>query len=136
MPVKQSDFMCAVVAALRNDSTLESFVNDRIYTQVPQDKPPVSFPYVKVSLLSQGDWSTKTDYGYDGILQCDVWSNYKGALKPLQIMESIHAVLHQKPLTLPEGQNVCLNFDLFDQLTEQGTQIMHGVVRFRAILSE
>ncbi len=136
VPVKQSDFMCAVIVALRNDSTLASFVNNRIYTQVPQEDPTIPFPYIKCSLLQQGDWSTKTDYGYNGILQCDVWSNYKGNIQVLQIMEAIHDVLHRKPLLLASGQNVCLNFDISDQLTEQGTQIMHGVSRFRALLSE
>lgn len=136
MPVKLYDFMCAVIDALRNDSTLASFVSSRIYTQVPQEDPTIPFPYVKVSLLNQLDWSTKTDYGYAGIVQCDAWSNKEAAAEVLQIMDAIHDVLHHKPLVLTEGQNVCLDYDVSDQLTEQGTQIMHGVVRFRAILSE
>ena len=125
--------LAAVYAQLQADVPLVTLVGGRIYNHVPQDTP---FPYVRVRLDAMAEWDTKQDFGYNGDVYCDAWSAKQGDLQPLQIADALREALHDKPLTLPEGQCVCLRHLAVSIFVEPDGQAHHIVTRFRTFLSE
>jgi len=132
-----TEVLAAIYAQLAASAPLVAITGGRIYNHVPQGSPAgTPFPYVRFRPAGLSDWSDKGSYGYDGDIYIDAWSDKQDDSDLTTIHDYLMDALHRVPLTLPTGQNVCLDFRFFDTTVEPDGQAHHGVSRFRMLLTE
>ncbi len=86
----------AIYQKLTEDNALMTQISG-VFDRPPQDS---SFPYVTIGESSGRDWSTKTSTGMEHLITLHVWSREGGRKQAANIMERIHALLHQGSLTV------------------------------------
>lgn len=126
-------FQKAVVAALKADATVASFVGARVYDMAPAD---AGYPY-----LSLGPSSTVPDddegiEGREETLQIDVWDRSNGLMHPCRaIADAVYAALHEVTLSLDGAYaNVETNVTLMQVFADPDGLTAHGVVQVTGMI--
>lgn len=121
----------AVYDALKADATLMAKVDD-VY-----DEPVASptYPYVAIGDGKNTDLSTKTETLTEHNVRMDSWSDATGRMETKEIMELVHAALHDVTLTVTGNVLVNLRFDESEDIRDPDTspRLYHGVMHFRAV---
>jgi hypothetical protein len=79
------------------------------------------------------DWSTGTEDGAEHELTLHVWSRAGGKKQVQEIMESVKAVLHDKPLLLEDHYLINLRYAFSEARLDPDGDTFHGIVRYRAV---
>lgn len=92
----------ALYAKLIGDAALAAFVGERIYDAPPQT---VVFPWLEMGdrQLIPDDTSTESgasDAGIEDNIDLHIWSRYSGKKEVLQIVDTLHTLLHGVSLTI------------------------------------
>lgn len=110
----------------------------QVFDEVPQGTDLTKYVTIGETAFERA-WDTHDSEGSEQFPQVNAWSSAKGSREVQLIMEEIDARLHNQPLTLASGQLVLLQRDFATVLREQpnpGETWRHGVLRYRAIISE
>lgn len=124
-PVQQAAF-----AALSAAAAVTAFVSQRIYDAVP---PQPTFPYIEIGETSAVPFDTKSWAGEDASILLHVWSQYRGRKECKQILDAIHATLHEAALTVSGHNFVLCRYQYSDVMRDPDGLTYHGVIRFRVL---
>lgn len=128
-----AEILSLTIARLKADTgpgSLASFVSDKIFSHAPQETP---LPLVRARWQDANEWDTKDSDGLSGFIVCDVWTDYRGDLKSMQIIDRIDAVLHNQPLSMTTGQSLILRHSSQTAFTEPDGLTHHAVIKFQHI---
>lgn len=130
--MNQWNLQVALVDRLLADEAVKSFVDARVYDDVPQN---TAFPYVVVGDDTSIDWSQDCSLGAESTITIHVWSRYSGRKEAKQIMTAIYETLNRKELTISGAQNVICHFDYEDTFLDPDGATRHGVIRLRLLIT-
>jgi len=120
----------AIYQTLTNDATLMALVVG-VFDRPPQG---TAFPYITLGESAGSDWSTKTTTGMEQNVTLHVWSREGGRAEAASIMERIHTLLHQAPLSVTGQTLVSIRFSASNILLENDGWTYQGVMTFQAFL--
>jgi hypothetical protein len=104
----------------------------KVYDDPPQGS---AYPYVVIGDDACADASTKTDEGEDIDLTIHVWSRYRGKKEAKEILAAIKDALHDQPLSATGWGLVMARFEFSSVFPDPDGLTMHGVSRFRFVLT-
>lgn len=130
--ISHVEALAAIIAVLKADARLRTFVGERIFNHVPQDEIN---PCIRVRIESGGEWDTKTSDGWQNSVRVDVWSEYQGDKESLEIADIIDDILHDASLSLASSQSLLLRHDTRDAFTEPDGATHHTVLRYLHIIT-
>lgn len=120
----------AIYDALRNDEALNAMVFG-IYDHVPQGS---AYPFIALGETDCRDWSSMTCAGSEHRLVIQVWSREGGQAQCLEILERLHATLHDANLTI-EGQTLVMAHFVMAQVGLDTDGVTYcGKMQFRLLL--
>ncbi len=131
----------AVIARLKADTTVASFVGSKVYDRVPETtdgKPDVPSPYI-----SMGPWTVLPDDAdcIDGVEitgQIDVWSwgggEAYGSAQVQKIADAARRSLHNAEFSLTTNALAELQHVLTRILRDDDGVTNHAVVQFTAVV--
>ena len=131
--VKHADVLKAIYTILSTDATISSLVGTNISNQPPQDGP---VPHIRFRWGGVGEWDTKSSHGYEGTIFVDVWTQYSGDLKTLEIADAVDDALHLSTLSLISGQSVLVRHQSMDTFIEPDNETHRSVQRFTVLVTE
>lgn len=131
-----NDFQKKLYERLTGTGALTALVGTRIFNHIPPDT--TAFPYVKFTIPTINDWSTKTEFGQDLEVQIDVWGSAEkaGDKQIIEVGEVIRDAVNRLPLALAGGQSVTLQLGSMFILTEPDEISHHLVSRYSALVTE
>lgn len=133
MPDASLAVQAAIIGALRAAPAVTALVTNRIYDR---PSPQAFMPYIS---SGPEDWQQTDGVGllsHTGALQIDVWSVADGMTETARIANAVQDALHQKNLTLENGNLVMLLHRVTRYLTEADGQTTHAAMDFRALTQE
>jgi Protein of unknown function (DUF3168) len=115
--------------ALAESSDLAALLGGvRIYDTAPLAS---NFPYITLGQSAIRDWSTGAQ-GSDLSLTLHVWSPFGGEKHLQNVLETIRAVLHDRPLLLADHRFVTLHHEFSEARLDPEGDAFHGIIRYRA----
>jgi Protein of unknown function (DUF3168) len=131
MPNSTWALQSAVHARLTSDAALLALLGGAfIYDRAPQ---AAAYPYVTYGQSTTRDWSTGSERGDEHVLTIHVWSHGDGRKSVEAIVDAIRAALHEVTLTLNGHRLINLRRDFAETRRENDGDIMHALIRFRAV---
>jgi hypothetical protein len=119
----------SIYQTLSGDAALSAMITG-VYDRVPQN---TAFPYITIGETTGRDWSSRTTTGMNLVVTLHVFSRAGGRQEALQIMERIHALLHEGDLEMTDQVLIMMRFEMSDVLLEQDGFTYQGVIRFQAL---
>ncbi|EJF91680.1 DUF3168 domain-containing protein [Bartonella tamiae] len=120
-----------IVQILRNDKDVQSFVDKRIFDQVPED---ASFPYISIGSFD----ITTTPYDCfeieDVSIQIDVWSRSVGFVEMREISHAVRHCLHNKDFELPNNAAILFIHQISRELRDPDGLTSHAALTFNAVV--
>ena len=104
-----------------------------VFDDVPED---TAYPYVVVGEDTAINVSAKTLDIHEHTITIHTWSQYRGRKEIKVIMEQIYDTLNDASLSVSGGQLVNLKHEFETTLVEGDGITRHGVMRFRAVVSD
>jgi hypothetical protein len=115
---------------LTDDPVLISMLQRRIFNHVPQDTP---LPVLRFRWDQVGEFDTKDSAGWDGNIQIDVWTDYRGDREQAIILDRLDEILHLQPFVMSSGQSLLLRHDFVNNFTEPDGITHHATIRYRHV---
>ena len=122
----------ALYSRLNDDSTLGALVTG-VVDAVPDD---TALPIAVIGPSTSTDDATKTLDARDYVFNVDVWSNYRGMKETKNIVKQVYSLLHDYALTVSGASMVNLRCEFTTELLEDNGVTRHGVMRFRAFITD
>jgi len=121
----------ALIARLKADADVAAYVDERIYTRVPNDE---EFPYV--SLPSMENRSVLVDCIdlAEVTIQIDVWSRKPGLEELREIAEAVRTALHEADLSLTSHACVYLKHEQTHEMYDPDGTTTHAALMFEATI--
>ena len=113
-------------------TALDAALACSVYDTVP---PNSAFPYVSFGEDTVVDWSAALIDGEDFTLTLHAWDRARGRKSVREILATIKDTLHEQPLTVSGRTLVELRFDFSTVLDDPDGQTIHGVIRFRGLIT-
>ena len=104
-----------------------------VFDDVPTD---TAYPYVVIGDETATNISAKDKYFHEHTLTILIWSQYRGNRDIKEIMEQVYAALNDVSYTVSGASGVNLKHEFQTTLTEGDGITRHGVMRFRAVVSD
>lgn len=133
MALLTTELQTAVFSAL-NSATINDISGSdvSVFDFVPVD---TSYPYIALGEETGNNISAKDVDIFEYTLNIDIWSQYRGKKEIKLIMNQINTLLHDVNLSLSSGSLVNLKQEFTATFTEPDNLTRHGVIRFRAVVS-
>lgn len=116
---------------------LSGNITGGVYDRV---QPGTPFPYTKIGETTSVPWDTHDSDGSESTITLHTFGVAQDSQEVEGILDEIDALLHHKPLALASGSLVMLRREFKesfeDQLEMPGQRSTHGVLRYRALMSE
>lgn len=128
-----AEILSLTIARLKADTgpgSLAALVPNKIFNHVPQE---TALPVIRARWQDSVEWDTKDSDGLSGYIVCDVWTDNRGDLTSLQIIDRIDAILHNQPLSMTTGQSLILRHSSQTAFTEPDGLTHHAVIKFQHI---
>ena len=135
MTVHSWELQKTVFSALNsgNITDYDSTAITGVFDDVPQG---TAYPYIVVGEETAIDVSSKDRDIFEHTLTVHVWSQYRGRRDIKVIMKQVHDILHDSSLTVSGGSMVNMRQEFQTTLLEGDGITRHGVIRFRAVVSD
>lgn len=127
----QKGIYSALASATINDVSGNRITN--IFDDVPSGTP---YPYIVVGDSTQVNISTKTVDIQEYTITLHIWSEYRGKAEVKQIMDQIYTTLHDNAITVTGATLVDIKQEFEETFVESDGITRHGVMRFRAVVSD
>ena len=121
----------ALYSKLNGDATLGNLI-EGVFDSVPDDN---TLPIVVIGEGTTTDNATKTLDARDYVFTIDVWSSYRGMKETKNIMQRVYTLLHDTALSVSGANVITLRCEFTTQVTEGDGVIRHGIMRFRAFIT-
>jgi len=121
-----------IYTTLNGDSALGDLVTG-VYDSIPDD---TVLPAVQIGSSTTTDDAMKGTDARSYIFQVDVWSAYRGFKEIKTIMQRVYALLHEQALVVSGANLINLRCEFTTQLIEGDGVIRHGIMRFRAYITD
>lgn len=118
-------------STLNNDSALNSFVNGRIYSNVP-DNP--TYPYIVIGDFELNDFGSHTFDGVDGSISFHVYTQSFNKKSNMQITNRLYALLHNTDLGIEGFATINFRANFNSVIREPDNRTHHGIQRYDIIL--
>jgi hypothetical protein len=122
----------ALYSRLNGDSTLGNLI-EGVFDSVPDDN---TLPIVVIGEGTTTDNATKTLDARDYVFTIDVWSSYRGMKETKNIMQRVYTLLHDTALSVSGANVITLRCEFTTQVIEGDGVIRHGIMRFRAFITD
>lgn len=122
----------ALYSRLNGDSALGDLVTG-VFDAVPED---TVLPCVVIGEGTSVDDGSKTLDARDYIFTVDVWSAYSGMKEIKNIMKQVYALLHEFSLSVSGANLIDLRCEFTTQVIEGDGVTRHGIMRFRAFITD
>tara|TARA_B100000424_G_C22791548_1_gene425069 strand:+ start:237 stop:635 length:399 start_codon:yes stop_codon:yes gene_type:complete len=122
----------ALYSRLNGDSTLLSLVNG-VFDSVPDDN---DLPIVVIGEGTTTDNAMKDLDARDYVFTVDVFSSYRGMKETKNIMQRVYDLLHDFALSVSGANVITLRCEFTTQVIEGDGVIRHGIMRFRAFITD
>ncbi len=135
MTVHSWELQKTVFSALNsgNITDYDSTAITGVFDDVPSG---TAYPYIVVGEETAIDVSSKDKDIFEHTLTVHVWSQYRGRRDIKVIMKQVHDILHDSSLTVSGGSMVNMRQEFQTTLLEGDGITRHGVIRFRAVVSD
>lgn len=120
----------AIFETLSEDAALMALVTG-IYDYIPAGG---MYPYLALGEMEGRDWSTKTEQGMEFRLMVRVFSREAGRKEAAQIMERVHALLHNADLTVSGHALILMRCESSAIRRENDGSTFQGILAFRALI--
>lgn len=135
MSIHSWELQKAVYSVL-NGASITDYAGSSI-TGVFDDVPEsTAYPYIVIGEEASNNISTKTLDMHEHTLTIHTWSQYRGNKDIKVIMKQIYDNLNDVSLSVSGGQSVNLKQEFLTTLIEGDGITRHGVMRFRAVVSD
>ena len=135
MTVHSFELQKSVFSAL-NGGSITDYNGDAI-TGVFDDVPEgTAYPYIVIGEETAIDGSAKDKDIFEHTLTVHVWSQYRGRRDIKVIMKQVHDLLHDSSLSVSGASMVNMRQEFQTTLLEGDGITRHGVIRFRAVVSD
>ena len=117
-------------------ANITDFAGDAItgvFDDVPTD---TAYPYIVIGDETATNISAKDKDFHEHTLTIHIWSQYRGNRDIKEIMEQVYAALNDVSYTVSGASGVNLKHEFQTTLTEGDGITRHGVMRFRAVVSD
>jgi len=104
-----------------------------VFDDVPEG---TAYPYVLVGEETLSDNSSKDKDIFEHTLTIHIWSQYRGRRDIKVIMKQVHDLLHDSSLSVNGASMVNMRQEFQTTLLEGDGITRHGVMRFRAVVSD
>ena len=95
-----------------------------------------TYPYILIGDGTSNDWSSKTHNGQSHLFTIHIWSDYQGRKEVREIMSDIYDLLHNQPMHLVGHKVVSIRFDFGDVFKDTEGTLIHGIQRYRVLVSQ
>lgn len=116
---------------LQGDSTLETYVVDRVYDHVPDQS---LYPFVRIGEENFEHWGAHDVEGFIGYFDIHTWTQGEGMKTCKKIQARIYQLLHNIDLSLSGHKTVSLLSGTTTTMLDPDGRTFHGVNRFNLIL--
>ena len=117
-------------------ANITDFAGDAItgvFDDVPTD---TAYPYIVIGDETATNISAKDKDFHEHTLTIHIWSQYRGNRDIKEIMKRVYAALNDVSYTVSGASGVNLKHEFQTTLTEGDGITRHGVMRFRAVVSD
>jgi hypothetical protein len=117
-------------------AALNGAIGAAVYDEVPAG---ATGPYVVIGEGTERPWDTMSDSGSEETVTLHAWSKATGTLEVKTLMAAVDAVLHDARLTLTGATMVIMRrefVEVFKEPDDAGGTWRHGVMRYRALLTQ
>lgn len=130
--LSQYELQKSLFTLLSADSTLSAMIAG-VYDAVPAG---AEYPYVTIGDIQARDWSSATTVGmqYQVVIRC--YSRQGGRKEALNILDRIHALLHDANPSVTGYQCVLLRYVLSDVALNGDGLTYEGIMRFNALVQD
>ena len=104
-----------------------------VFDDVPEG---TAYPYITIGDDTATNISAKGLDMHEHTLNIHIWSQYRGRRDIKVIMKQVHDILHDSSLTVSGGSMVNMRQEFQTTLLEGDGITRHGVIRFRAVVSD
>ena len=104
-----------------------------VFYDVPAD---TAYPYIRIGEETISDNSSKDKDIFEHTLTIHIWSQYRGNRDIKDIMKQVHDLLHNSALSVSGASMVNMRQEFHTTLIEGDGITRHGVMRFRAVVSD
>ena len=104
-----------------------------VFDDVPEN---TAYPYIRVGEETAIDSSAKDKDIFEHTLTIHIWSQYRGNRDIKEIMKQVHDTLHDSSLSVSGASMVNMRQEFQTTLLEGDGITRHGVMRFRAVVSD
>ena len=135
MSIHSFELQKAVFSALNTGSITDA--SGSAITGVFDDVPTnTAYPYIRIGEETLSDNSSKDKDSFEHTLTIHIWSQYRGNRDIKDIMKQVHDLLHDSSLTVSGASMVNMRQEFHTTITEGDGITRHGVMRFRAVVSD
>ena len=104
-----------------------------VFDDVPEG---TAYPYIVIGDDTATNISTKDKDIHEHTLNIHIWSQYRGRRDIKDIMKQVHDTLHDSSLSVTGDSLVNMRQEFQTTLLEGDGLTRHGVMRFRAVVSD
>tara|TARA_R100001510_G_C7656992_1_gene217901 strand:- start:2610 stop:3008 length:399 start_codon:yes stop_codon:yes gene_type:complete len=122
----------ALYSRLNGDGTLGGLV-EGVFDGVPDDN---TLPIVTLGEGTTTDNAMKDLDARDYVFNIDVYSSYRGMKETKTIMQRVYELLHDHSLSVSGANLITLRCEFTTQVIEGDGVIRHGIMRFRAFITD
>tara|TARA_R100000406_G_scaffold74146_1_gene54415 strand:- start:818 stop:1228 length:411 start_codon:yes stop_codon:yes gene_type:complete len=135
MSIHSFELQKAVFSALNSGSITDASGSaiTGVFDDVPTD---TAYPYIRIGEETLADNSSKDKDIFEHTLTIHIWSQYRGNRDIKDIMKQVHDLLHDSSLTVSGASLVNMRQEFHTTLIEGDGITRHGVMRFRAVVSD
>ena len=122
----------ALYSSLYGDGTVGGLV-EGVFDGVPDDN---NLPIVTLGEGTTTDNAMKDLDARDYVFSIDVYSSYRGMKETKTIMSRVYDLLHNHDLSVSGANLITLRCEFTTQVIEGDGVIRHGIMRFRAFITD
>lgn len=104
-----------------------------VFDEVPEG---TAYPYITIGEETSNNVSTNTLDMHEHTLTIHTWSQYRGRKEIKVIMKQIYDTLNDSSLSVSGGQSVNMKQEFLATLVDADGITRHGIMRFRAVVSD
>jgi hypothetical protein len=126
------DIQKGIVSRLRATPGLMSLIVG-IYDDVPQEAKSElesAFPFIVVGDDDYTDWSTKSEIGFEGTMQINVWSRYSGRKQVLDIFTKLRSALDRQSIPFDSYHVLDIQYAGHNTFLEPDGRTRRGIINF------
>lgn len=124
----------ALIAVMRGDATLATFVGARVYDAVPGEGKREEFPYISLGPDFAAMQLAECVNAADHTIQIDIWSRTVGFPEAKKIGSAVIAALHDQSLTIDGGAVQSVLLESANYVRDADGKTSRGILIFNILV--